>query len=241
MPLRDHFKPPVIDEIQWQSIHYAWPMAIVLQLKAKLPPGFIARPSVKIGTSYEIDVATFDSTGNLPDYESREGEGGTAVLTDGSPTLLLETHLPEEDEYEVNIYDAKRDMKLVAAIEIVSPRNKDRFQSRAAFVEKCAALLRREVCVSIIDVVTDHSRNLYAELMTQLGYPDPAMAKQPSIYAVTCYWWHQFERAKLHAWAYPLEVGKALPSLPIILTPQQSVTLSLEETYEKTCEDLQVA
>ena len=45
-------------------------------------------------------------------------------------------------------------MPLLAAIEIVSPANKDRPENRRAFAAKCAALLRQGVAVSILDVVT---------------------------------------------------------------------------------------
>ena len=52
----------------------------------------------------------------------------------------------------------------MAAVEIVSPGNKDRPESREAFVSKCHALLRQNVCVAIVDPVTERQANLYAEL-----------------------------------------------------------------------------
>jgi hypothetical protein len=82
-----------------------------------------------------------------------------------APTLTLETELPEQDEYEVRVYDARRGRTLVAAIELVSPSNKDHPESRRAFVAKCAALLQKDVCVSIVDVVTVRQFNLYADLL----------------------------------------------------------------------------
>lgn len=42
----------------------------------------------------------------------------------------------------------------MAAIEIVSPANKDRPEHRHAFVAKCAALLQNQVSVTIVDLVT---------------------------------------------------------------------------------------
>ncbi len=52
----------------------------------------------------------------------------------------VETELPDADEYEVRVYDARRGRRLVAAVEIVSPSNKDRPEHRRVFVAKCAAL-----------------------------------------------------------------------------------------------------
>jgi hypothetical protein len=48
--------------------------------------------------------------------------------------------LPDYDEYEVRIYDVKRGRRMVAAIEIVSPANKDRPEHRNVFlanVQRC--------------------------------------------------------------------------------------------------------
>src|SRR6188472_3506089 len=70
-----------------------------------------------------------------------------------------------QDEFEVRIYDEEQGQRLVAAIEIISPSNKDRPEHRRAFVAKVAALLQKEVCVSVVDLVTVRQANLYADLL----------------------------------------------------------------------------
>ena len=60
---------------------------------------------------------------------------------------LPHIYLGREDEYEVRIYDVERERRLVAAVEIVSPANKDRPEHRRVFVTKCAALLQQRVSV----------------------------------------------------------------------------------------------
>ena len=57
-----------------------------------------------------------------------EETGGVAVAMHAPPrpTLTLETELPDQDEYEVRIYDDRYGRRLVAAIELISPANKDR-------------------------------------------------------------------------------------------------------------------
>ena len=37
MPLRDHFRPPLDDETQWEGLHGGWPMMIVSHLTRVLP------------------------------------------------------------------------------------------------------------------------------------------------------------------------------------------------------------
>jgi hypothetical protein len=155
--------------------------------------------------------------------------------------IAVETDLPKDDEYEVRIYDAERGRTLVAAIEIVSPANKDRPEKRNAFVGKCAALLRNRVAVSIVDLVTSRRFNLYAELMSFLGHPDHTIASEPpAIYAASCRWLRRSNRAILDTWPNTLIVGEPLPILPLWLTDTLYVPLDLERSYQQACEDLSI-
>lgn len=102
------------------------------------------------------------------------------------PTLTLELDPTEIDEYEVLIYDQQRGRELVAAIELVSPTNKDRPATRQAFVSKCATLLQKNICVSIVDPVTVKHFNLYCEVLDAFGQTDPAFAPAPPAPPATC-------------------------------------------------------
>ncbi len=88
-----------------------------------------------------------------------EGASATATWAPPQPTLSIPADLPEQDEYEIRIYDTQRRRRLVAAVEMVSPTNKDRPHRRRLFAAKCAALLRERVCVAIVDVVTTRHFN----------------------------------------------------------------------------------
>lgn len=146
---------------------------------------------------------------------------------------------PEEYEYAVHIFDLERERQLVAAIEIVSPANKDRPESRESFVAKCAALLRKGVAVSIVDLVTIRHFNLYAQLMVFIGHPDRSMSlDEPSIYAASCRWPTHGTRALLETWPRALVIGQPLPTLPLWLGPESVVALDLEPSYEQACNDL---
>ncbi len=147
--------------------------------------------------------------------------------------------MPDIDEYEVRIYDAERGRTLVAAIEIVSPANKDRPENRNAFVGKCAALLRSGVAVSIVDIVTTRHFNLYAELMSFIGHPDPMLNPEaPAVYAASCRWLRKSDQAVLETWIHTLNLGQPLPTLPLWLTDTLVVPLHLEPSYSQACEDL---
>ena len=169
MPLRDHFRSPVNDKHRWDAVHGGWPMSIVREMFDLLPAGFQAEPKIHLGSAFEIDVATTEDTHREPEPSTESGEGGVATLVAPAPTLTVEADLSEQDQYEILVYDVDRGRQLVAAIEIVSPSNKDRPDTREVFVGKVAALLREEVCVSIIDLVSVRQANLYAELLALLG------------------------------------------------------------------------
>jgi len=215
---------------------------IVRELIETLPEPYFAVPGVHLGTLYEIDV------GNYRDLEPESadldaGEGGVAVATYAppKPTLTLEPALPDQDTYEVRIYDSRRNRRLVAAIEIVSPSNKDRPDSRTAFVSKVATLLKNDICVSIVDVVSTSHFNLYAELMTSIHGVDPALGDEPpSMYAVTLRTRYQKQLKMMDNWYHPLEIGKPLPTLPIWLRENFAVSLELESSYVETCRTLRI-
>ncbi|HLW65350.1 MAG TPA: DUF4058 family protein [Gemmataceae bacterium] len=245
MPLRDYFQPPVSNVASWEEVHGGWPMVIVQHLFPILPAGYVAAPRVHRGSQIEIDVATYEKNSESeasPTSSRASGNGGVATAVwEPPPTLEIETDLPEQDEYEVRIYDEAHARELVAAIELVSPANKDRAENRRAFVAKCAALLQKNVSVSIIDLITTRHFNLYTDLLELIGRTDPAMSPAPPpIYAVTCRSRKLQGRPRVAAWAYPLAVGQPLPPLPIWLTEETRVRLDLEASYEDTCRVLHI-
>ena len=213
MPLLDHFHPPLDLKHSWDELHGGWPMVIVQHLYGLLPDGYVAAPGVHLGTAFEIDVSAY------------------------------EADLSEQDEYEVRVYDTRRGRQLVAAIEIVSPANKDRPENRRAFAGKTASLLRQGVSVSIVDVVTVRQFNLYADLLELIDRSDPTLGAEPAYLYVATMRARTPPRRKsrLDTWFYPLELGLPLPSLPLWLAENVVVRLDLEPTYEDTCRVLRIA
>jgi hypothetical protein len=244
MPLRDHFRPPVSARASWEGFHGMWPATMVQQLVRVLPENYTAEPRVHLGSYFEIDVSTYEngqarqanvSPGEMP------GALATAILAPPEPTFTADADLPDQYEYEVLVYDQERGRRLVAAVEIVSPANKDRPENRRAFVTKCAALLQQGVCVSIVDLITTRNFNLYAELLGLNHHRDPAFGSNPPwVYAVTCRYRKNGRTSRLHSWAYPLLIGQPLPNLLIWLSDELHVVLDLETSYEDTCRVLRI-
>lgn len=244
MPLRDLFQPPLSRRRRWDGVHGGWPMTIVTGLNQRLPARYVAEPQIHRG-SIEIDVATHDGgDADVPAAVREEGGGvATAVWAPPRPTLSVATDSPDLDEYEVRVHDEESG-RLVAAVEIVSPANKDRPEHRRAFAARCAVLLQAGVCVAIVDVVTTRTANLYGEMLGLIGRADPALARGPvPLYAVACRWapgppgggpW------RIETWLYPLEVGASLPTLPLWIAGDLAVPLDLDASYEETCRALRL-
>jgi hypothetical protein len=219
---------------------------IVIALNRRLPPRFAAAPRVHLGASLEIDVSTFEEEDMpAPTGSGPVGDGGgvaTAVWAPPRPTFGAVTDLPDQDEYEVRVYDTRRRRRLVAAVEIVSPSNKDRPENRRAFVSKCAALLQQGVSVAIVDLVTTRHFNLYGDLLELIGQSDPALAPEPPpLYAASCRRTRRDEAWHFEAWAHPLALGQPLPTLPLWLSDTFAVPLELDASYEETCRILRLA
>lgn len=242
MPMLDHFRPPTLNRGSWEGFHGMWPALIVMDLCKMLPEQYIAEPRVHLGKNFEVDVCTFDVQGRTGFEANSSGpSAATATWAPPEPTLTLELDPTELYEYEVLIFDQERGRELVAAIELVSPANKDRPETRQAFVSKCAALLQKKICVSLVDLVTVKHYNLYCEVLDVFGQTDPAFTPNPpSTYAVTSRSHSLATRSQFESWAYPLVVGQRLPALPIWLDNDHAISLDLEVSYQQTCSTLRL-
>lgn len=236
MPLRDHFHLPLRGRCTWESFHSGWAYEIVRQLNKRLPAEYVARPNVKLGVDVAADVGTLERDSHHP--AEHNGGVATAVWAPPVPTLAVAVDFHRLDIFEVQIH-REGGLELVAAIELVSPRNKDRPTARHNFAAKCAAYLQAGVSVIVVDVVTDRKENLYAALLEQLGLP-VAGHGPGELYAVACRSIPADAPSRLEAWLAPLTLGVALPSLPLWLESDFAMPLDLESSYEATFVELRV-
>ena len=196
MPLRDHFRPPLDSLLLWDGFRATWPVMIVARLRRQLSHRYLILPRVNP-----------DSGGNIREE--------TAVWAPPQPTLTIATDLPAQDVTEVRVYDESSGRRLVAAVEIVSPANKDRAEHRRAFVSKCVGLLQELVSIVVVDVVTTRAANLYGELLDAIGLADPSLSRDgPSPYAAACRATKPAEKWLLETWTYPLAIGRACRRCP---------------------------
>lgn len=237
MPLRDHFHPPISRTFGWEGFHGTWPGMLVGRVRPMIPVGYIAEPRARMGQYFELDSGTFERDRTSHEMSAMDSADSTMAQTIAEPTVSADIDIGDQHEYEVLIYDVTREKTLVAAVEFVSPGNKDRAEHRQAFVAKCSALLQRNVSVAIVDIVTDRSGNLYAELLEELGITDLTLGGYPpQLYATSCRTRSSEHRNRFDAWAYPVKLGQALPAVPLWYAPDRVLALDLEGSYEDTCQ-----
>jgi hypothetical protein len=181
-----------------------------------------------------VDIATLTEVRVTAD---RAGPT-TALAQAWSPPateLVLPTVFP--DEVEVQVFATITGAALVAAIELVSPRNKDRPEARQAFTAKCLAYLTRGIGLIVVDIVTNRLANLHNELMAMLGRGEPFLLS-PSVptYAVAYRPSRQPSGDQIELWPRSLPLGQPLPVLPLALRNAETVPVDLHATYSEARE-----
>jgi len=231
MPLQDHFRPPLSARRHWHAFHNSWATYLSSDLNRQLPPGYFAEANVQFGI--EIDVASFEEAG-------RTGSPGspTTVWTPPAPRLTIPISLVT-DTVEVLIFNSEGGPTLAGAVELVSPANKDRPAHRDAFLSKCIAYFQQAVGLVVVDVVTERTAHLHAELLARVA---PASAAQGSaeLYAAAYRMVERKEQQSLDVWHETLTIGRPLPTMPLWLRGGLCLAVELEATYERTCSEQRV-
>jgi hypothetical protein len=224
--------------LTWEELHGAWAPAIALHLGRNwLPRGFIARGLTHAGPNIEVDVATFQSE-NVSTIPLSNG-GGVATLPKvwAPPQPLTTMPLAFPDTFEVKVFSTESGRKLVAAIELVSPGNKDREDKRRAFLSKCASYLHEGISLLVVNLVTDRHHNLHNELISWLQGPETAiLPPKEHLFAVAYRPVVRDELTQLDVWIERCAVGSPLPTMPLRLTGDLFVPVELETTYLDICQ-----
>ncbi len=235
MPLIDHFHPPLCNERRWESFHSSWATRIADALTERwLPRNFIAEEHEHLVPAVEIDVGTFEHE------SSPEGSEGTHAIATVSrklwsppaPDVVLPSVFPATLEVQVICTDTGP--TLVAAIELISPGDKDRPAERRAFAIKCASYLFQGISVIIVDFVTNRRSNLHDEVIGVMQAPE--MLNRDAgcyLYAVAYPPAWRDGKEEIDIWRSRLALGKPLPELPLGVSGDLVIPVDIEMTHEE--------
>ncbi len=230
--LQDHFRPPLSDRRGWHGFHGQWAGVIAADLNRRLPEGWFAEPEAIFGVEIDVGVVD-DETGKSwtpPETQLSEWQPPP-------PSLTLDYTI-DEDSVEIRVLNTGYGPSLMGAIELVSPSNKDRPQSRAAFVGKCLSILNEGAGLIVVDIVTTRHADLCAQLIEKLGRSDIESSGSLSISAfqVTS----DLETPTIHVWRAALAIDAQLPIMPLTLRIGPTLPVDFQETYLTTCRQLRI-
>jgi hypothetical protein len=238
MPLLDHFHPPLSRQRHWESFHGQWAGSLANSLNSGLlPPGYFAEMQVTLGGGrIEVDVPTLEESrkGNGAATGSSSTQGAVATLAAPvwAPPAAFEIPASFPDEVEVLVFGSEEGPVLVGAIELVSPRNKDRCDARRAFAVKCLSYLQSGVGLLLVDVVTNRRTNLHDEMVELIPEEAPSFPGGALLYAAAYRPFRRPDAERIAVWPASLAVGQELPPMPLWLRGLAApVRVDLEATY----------
>lgn len=223
------------DRSGWDGVHHSWITELLRWVKPRLPSGYRAyvgtAPTVAIGAPTE-----------RPDVGVRQWPQDAGASPNGSK---CSDEMTEPDqEVAVATLDPAKAMyvesqgKLVAAVELISPRNKDRTVSRATYTARYLGYLLEGVHLLLVDL---HPRPMgfsFADAIAQ----ELQMTDQPRLEPPFAVAYRVGEPAAsggrlLGIWRRSLSIGQPLPTLPLPLTVATAVDVDLNQTYQRAAAD----
>jgi hypothetical protein len=212
----------------WDSVHLVWLAQLLDWVQPRLPAGYRAY----LGS---VPALTVDTPNGRPDLNVRQW---TAPTVETDPTASAGDAAPDQEAVATFTLDPQRAIHidlhglLIAAIEIISPRNKDRPSSRERYLGRYAGYLRQGVHLLLIDALPRPAGFSFADaLAANLGF---AAAPCPAPCAVSYRVGAPVpDGTVLAVWQRPLAIGRPLPRIPLPLDREQLVSIDLEHTYRE--------
>lgn len=132
----------------------------------------------------------------------------------------------------------ERDGRLVAAVELVSPRNKDRPLARATYARRYAGYLLEGVHLLLIDVHRRPAGFSFADqIAAELQIPDQRTLPAPQALSYRVGEPAAAGGRLVAIWRRALIVGSALPTLPLPLDIERAINVDVEGTYARAAAD----
>jgi hypothetical protein len=227
MPLHDW-----TDERGWDSVHPFWMAYLVEWLQPRLPEGYKAFlggvPALTVASGNGKPDVSVRQWGPQPSAEKAVTD--TAVLAPDLEASVV-VRLDPQIAVHVDFHG-----QLIAAIELVSPRNKDRVDSKETYANRYLGYLRLGVHLLLVDVLPRPRGFSFSDAITSgLGMELPPL---PPPFAATYRVGEVVPvgddmGSLLAVWRRPLQVGQPLPALPLPLSVHRAILIDLEETYQR--------
>ena len=216
----------------FHDFHLAWIAELRKSLNGGvLPKGYYAQAEPYAGGRIP-DVLGLHESDPLTDSAPVPSGGGVATMTKTRPKVderLVATPTPVKGKSRSLSVRSTAGHRIVAFIEIVSPANRDRFESVVSFVQKIVGALRSGVHVLLIDPFPpgpSDPNGLHGAVWHAVSSEhDELPPDRPlTLSAYTA-------GAEIGGFVTRLAIGSPLPDMPLFLTPKKYVPVPLADTY----------
>ena len=234
MPLRDHFRPP-LDKVLGGKLH--WHLARGYRAavaKEILRAMLVGAASIPVRKSRSMSRCSTRANRSCQRERGRETAVWLQRRSPSSPVSMSKSRCPTTTSTR-SACTTDTDRMLVAAIEIVSPANKDRPEHRNVFLATARWLLQKPVAVSIVDrwraTAASTSTAYLVGLHRPCGYDlrrEPAGSLMPP--RAGC---HEGNKRRLHVVPRAPVFRQSLPTLPVWLSQNLSVPFDLSRAINK--------
>ena len=226
MPLHDWR-----DERGWDGVHLLWLAQLLDWVQHRLPPGFRAY----VGSVPALTLEAGDGKPDVTVRGWRAPQAGDSLATAVMPA-------PDREALATFTPDSQRALhidwhgQLIAAVELVSPRIKDRLDAQARYARRYLGYLRQGVHLMLIDVFARPAGFSFADAVSDdLGLGEPPT---PPPFAVSYRVGAPVPSGNamgtpVAVWCRLLAAGRALPELPLALDEDAAVAIDLEATYHE--------
>lgn len=231
MPLHDWSNPA-----GWDGVHNLWISELLRWIKPRLPAGYRAyigsTPALAVGAAQEKpDVAVRRWLPEPPPEPELPGATASEIPQPDNVVATLQL------DVQTAVYVATHN-RMVAAIELVSPRNKDRPSSRAIYVARYLGYLHEGAHLLLVDVHRRPLRFSFADaLAAELQIEEPP---QPAPMAISYRIGAPADEGgrQMEIWRRSLTVGAELPRMPLPLGAETAaIPVDLETTYRAAAAD----
>ncbi len=230
------------DRPGWEGMRHLWITELLRWVKPRLPAGYRAY----FGSAPLLAIGAPAGTPDVHVHQWQETSDAERERHAAESSSALEEELEPEVELAVATLDpgtallVEQRGRLVAAVELVSPRNKDRPAAREAYLARYLGYLLESVHLLLVDV---HRRPV------GFSFPDRIAAElsiaRESLPAPSAVSYRVGEPAAtggryLAIWPRALSPGASLPTLPLPLAVGSSIAVDLERTYSSAAVDAYV-
>lgn len=216
----------------FHDFHQSWSIRIKDALNGGLLPRGLNALVEQKTPAREPDVLTIDD--RLPERRNSPPSGGT-MLMDPPATRIVRKSAKEAYSDKANRIVVKHKIgRTIAAIEIVSPGNKDGKRPFKEFLEKSIEFISSGVHLLVIDLFPPTKRDpfgvhraIWDEFEDEGDEFEFPAGKNLTLAS------YNAGRSK-EAYVEPVAVGDVLPDMPLFLTDAGHVKVPLEATYRQT-------